>query len=373
MQKHIPRRLQSGGGPVAQIFLSYSRKDSEAAEVLAKALSNVGHNVWWDTQISGGSKFAAEIEQALTDAEIILVLWSRNSIGSAWVLDEAAEGRDTNRLIPVALGACKPPLGFRQFQTIAVPDRAEAAVDEILTAVARKSGRQEIRSSVEQTQSRASETASPRAAARRLAEQGKFDEAWSEIQAALEIDPRCAETNREAAKLLYAQGRPADAIPLYEEAAGSSKGDHESPAALISCYRAIQDDAALKRAAAFAIARAEQSIAAAINTGAAFASGAKGLAALGHGARARKWIRKALAVEPGNLVMRYDLAATLACFLDDRDAAIDVLEPFAEAASNQFHLQLLERDVDWEGIRECGAFQTLLSRARKRVEALQSV
>ena len=41
---------------------------------------------------------------------------SRSS--SAWVQDEAAEGRDTGRLVPVGIGGSQPPLGFRQFQSI---------------------------------------------------------------------------------------------------------------------------------------------------------------------------------------------------------------------------------------------------------------
>ena len=32
--------------------------------------------------------------------------------------DEAAAGRDRERLVPVALDSCKPPLGFRQYHTL---------------------------------------------------------------------------------------------------------------------------------------------------------------------------------------------------------------------------------------------------------------
>ena len=358
---------------MAQIFLSYSRKDSDAAKAIAKALSESGHVVWWDKHISGGSKFAAEIEQALAAAEIVVVLWSRDAISSAWVLDEAAEGRDTGRLLPVVLDGCKPPLGFRQFQTIAADARLEAALAEVLEAIAQRSGNaNEAPVSAGRPHTMAPSTASHCAAARDFQEQGQLDSASREIKAALGIDADCSEANKEAAWLLYVQGRAAEAIPFYERATASSKSDHESPAMLISCYRATKDDAASNRAAALAVARAEHSIAAALSSGTAFASGAKGLAALGHGERARKWIRKALNVDPGNLRMRYSLASTLAHYLKDAEAGLDVLEPFVEAARNRLHLQLLEADPDWEPIRESRAFQALLSRARKRVEALES-
>jgi adenylate cyclase len=103
---------------VAKVFLSYAREDSDAAKELADAVGRAGHEVWWDQHIQGGSRFSNAIDQALKDAEAVIVLWSATSIQSAWVQDEAAEGRDSGRLVPVLLDTCKPPLGFRQFQSV---------------------------------------------------------------------------------------------------------------------------------------------------------------------------------------------------------------------------------------------------------------
>ena len=100
---------------MARVFLSYSREDAASAQKLAAAVSGAGHEVWWDRQIHGGSRFATEIDRALKDAEAIVVLWSETSIRSAWVQDEAAEGRDTGRLIPLTFGGCKAPLGSGSF------------------------------------------------------------------------------------------------------------------------------------------------------------------------------------------------------------------------------------------------------------------
>ena len=86
--------------------------------------------------------------------------------------------------------------------------------------------------------------------------------------------------------------------------------------------------------------------------GSAFASAARGFAALGEPDRARKWIRKALNVDPGNLAMRYSVAATAAGFLDDEGQALDLLEPFAEAARFVSHLQRLKLDPGWAAIRD---------------------
>ena len=103
---------------MARVFLSYAREDCDAAKSLADAVGRAGHEVWWDQHIQGGSRFSRAIDQALKDAEAVIVLWSERSVESAWVQDEAGEGRDSGRLVPVVLDGCKPPLGFRQFQSV---------------------------------------------------------------------------------------------------------------------------------------------------------------------------------------------------------------------------------------------------------------
>jgi len=103
---------------VARVFLSYARDDAPAAKQLAGGIERAGHQVWWDHHIQGGSRFASEIDRELKSADAVVVLWTTTSIDSPWVQDEAAEGRDSGRLVPVIMGADKPPLGFRQFQSI---------------------------------------------------------------------------------------------------------------------------------------------------------------------------------------------------------------------------------------------------------------
>ena len=100
------------------LFLSYAHGDQAPAQRLARALERAGYTVWWDALIEGGSRFAASIDEALQQADVIIVLWSRRSIESDWVRDEAAQGRDRHRLVPLSLDGTLPPLGFRQIQMI---------------------------------------------------------------------------------------------------------------------------------------------------------------------------------------------------------------------------------------------------------------
>lgn len=103
---------------MATVFLSYDHDDVERAAPIATALEHAGHSVWWDRHIHGGAQYNDEIEAAVEQADAVVVLWSKGSVRSTWVRDEAAEGRDQNKLVPVLLDAVKPPMGFRQFQTI---------------------------------------------------------------------------------------------------------------------------------------------------------------------------------------------------------------------------------------------------------------
>jgi TolB-like protein/Tfp pilus assembly protein PilF len=109
---------QSVGQKPATLFLSYARADRTRAERLADILTKAGYTVWWDALIEGGAQFAASIRQALETADVVIVLWSKSSVDSDWVRDEAALGRDRHRLIPLTIDGTKPPLGFRQYQAI---------------------------------------------------------------------------------------------------------------------------------------------------------------------------------------------------------------------------------------------------------------
>ena len=124
---------------MARIFLSYARADVDCARKLAEMVGRAGHDVWWDRELHGGSRFSTEIDKALRDAEAVIVLWSSASLESAWVQDEAAEGRDSNRLVPAVIDEVRPPLGFRQYQAIDLTDLRNAEqprqLEELLRAV----------------------------------------------------------------------------------------------------------------------------------------------------------------------------------------------------------------------------------------------
>jgi adenylate cyclase len=139
---------------VAEIFLSYSSKDRHRAMNIAGALERSGLSVWSDGELHGGAEFAIEIEGELASALCIVVIWSSASVASEWVRDEATQGRDTNRLVPVLIEPILPPIGFRQRQALDLSAWNNEATDpafvKLLGAVRRviqwTQGRREVSS-----------------------------------------------------------------------------------------------------------------------------------------------------------------------------------------------------------------------------------
>src|SRR6188508_2064980 len=86
------QRLPTEPDALGKVFVSYTHEDRAKAKVLADGLSARGWSVWWDRTIPPGRTFDEVIEEALDDAQCVVVLWSTTSIASNWVRAEAAEG-----------------------------------------------------------------------------------------------------------------------------------------------------------------------------------------------------------------------------------------------------------------------------------------
>ncbi len=110
-------RILGVGEAMADIFIAYARQDRARARTLAEALEQKGFSVWWDDQMRTGQRFRNVIVEELGNANCIVVLWSKTSTESDWVLDEAERGKERGVLVPVSLDGVKPPLGFGGIQT----------------------------------------------------------------------------------------------------------------------------------------------------------------------------------------------------------------------------------------------------------------
>jgi Skp family chaperone for outer membrane proteins len=98
---------------LARIFLSYASEDRDRAREIAADLEALGWAVWWDHKLQAGKTVAGVIESEIKKSDCVLVLWSKASITSRWVRDEANEGLERGVLVPVLIDAVEPPMGFR--------------------------------------------------------------------------------------------------------------------------------------------------------------------------------------------------------------------------------------------------------------------
>ena len=204
--------------------------------------------------------------------------------------------------------------------------------------------------------------------ARLLSNAGQHVAAAAEIAAALRLDPESWEVNLRAGNLSYNQGRPEEAVPYFEKAAALIETDLSAPFFLISCYTALGDAENSRRIARITLERAEKIVAQDRSNGSAIETGVAALAALGESERAKDWMDRGLLFDPDNLQMRYNFACTLAGWLGEPDAALDMLRPVLEGDPGGY-LGDLANDPDFASLRDDPRFQAMVAKAEARLAA----
>ncbi|MGZ9167113.1 MAG: TIR domain-containing protein, partial [Anaerolineales bacterium] len=151
-------------------FLSYSRANKDFALKLARELKSEGFPIWLDQlDIPLGARWDAEVEKALIECEIFMIIITRDSISSENVLDEIGYAIDSGkRFLPVLMEKCNIPLRLRRFQYVDFTNKSfdegvEAAKQLLGTLVAqptvpRKDTPEKTRDPVAQASSPAAQT-----------------------------------------------------------------------------------------------------------------------------------------------------------------------------------------------------------------------
>ena len=206
------------------------------------------------------------------------------------------------------------------------------------------------------------------AKARACSESGRHDEASSEIDVALRLDPDSYEVNRSAACLRFRQRRVADAVLYFEKARTLLESDLNSASMLLSCYRALGDDEGVKRTARATLSRADEILAEDPNNATVVAYAASASCGIGDSKRAKEYMSRALLIDPDNLKMRYNFGCQLTALLRDIDAPLEMLGPVFDRPALGF-LNHTKVDVDLDPLRNHPRFQTMLAAAEARLAA----
>jgi hypothetical protein len=116
------------------IFISYAHNDVKFAKNLAGYLTEKGFSVWWDFSLIPGSRFREVLASKIDSANKVIVIWSKHSVISSFVLDEAARAAGQSKLIPLSISNTLPPLGFGGLHTLSIHN-LEKDVDRVVEAI----------------------------------------------------------------------------------------------------------------------------------------------------------------------------------------------------------------------------------------------
>jgi len=130
-------------------FISYNRGDRTTARLLAVSLVEQGINVWFDEwAIKPGESITGGIESGLTDADILVLVWSVNAKASNWVgtevrayLRRRVDDR-TLRIVPVMVDDTPLPSLVADYKGFALNDQAK--IEDIASQITGKPSDVEI-------------------------------------------------------------------------------------------------------------------------------------------------------------------------------------------------------------------------------------
>ena len=123
---------------MAQVFISYSRKDLDFIEQLASDLKETGLSVWYDLSgLDGGARWSREIEKAIRASQYVLVVLSPDSVASKWVEEEFLYASELDKkIVPLFYRQCSLPFGYRTLHFVNVQgDNYRQNFGEILRAL----------------------------------------------------------------------------------------------------------------------------------------------------------------------------------------------------------------------------------------------
>lgn len=87
--------------PAEDVFLSYSHKDKKKVGRLAEQIEGRGLSVFWDDKLRVGEKWGDQLEEKLTQALAVVVVWSENAQDSDFVESEARRSKEADKYFPI--------------------------------------------------------------------------------------------------------------------------------------------------------------------------------------------------------------------------------------------------------------------------------
>ncbi len=191
-----------------------------------------------------------------------------------------------------------------------------------------------------------------------LALSKNFEEAQTEFETAIRLNPRLFEAYYFYARACYQQGKLAEAAELYEQACRVNPDDYQAPTLLSTVYYGLGREAKAEEARRRALQLAEKHVELHPDDPRALYLGAVTLARIGDRQRSLDWIRRALAIDPEESSILYNVACAYA-LLGRTEEALACLEKVLTHGA--WYKNWAKNDSDLDSLRNHPRFQALLT------------
>ncbi len=185
-----------------------------------------------------------------------------------------------------------------------------------------------------------------------------FDQAQKEFEAAIRLDPKLYEAYYFYARTTFQRGDLAKAAELYEQAAKLNPDDYQAVSLLAGVYNGLGWAAQANAAQQRALQLTEKHIDRHPDDPRALYLGAGMNARLGDHVKGLDWARRALAIDPEEASILYNVACVYA-ILGRTEDALDCLQKVMEYGV--FYKNWAAKDSDLDSLRLDSRFQALIS------------
>jgi serine/threonine protein kinase/Tfp pilus assembly protein PilF len=184
-----------------------------------------------------------------------------------------------------------------------------------------------------------------------------YPEAEKEFEEAIRLNPKLFEAFYFYGRACFAQGKMEKAADQFRKASALDPADYQSVVQLENCLRALDRKEEARKASEQAVRVIELHMQREPGDARALYLGAGVSLQLGDRTRALEWAHRALAIDPEETAVLYNVACTYT-HLGEADKALDLLE---KAVHNGFgYKEWLENDPDFLPLRGHPRFQALL-------------
>lgn len=192
----------------------------------------------------------------------------------------------------------------------------------------------------------------------------RYNEAIKEFDKAITLDPNSFEANYFYGRAAFGEGEEEKAALLFQRAAEIKPDDYQTLCLLGSIYKALGREEDSRRAAKEGLERAERQLALEPANPRPAYLGASCLLTIGEHERAHDWTVRALAIDPDDILVQYNVACIYSR-LGKSEEAIELLERSLPRTGHEW-ARWIRYDSDLDPLRNDPRFQHLIDLTTSR-------